>query len=127
LKHPSLPKVVDFCSGFLGSIPDISELSILLVSRGTTPGIHGRELLRREMRDGKRKAAARPHQASRLLSYSNVEEPLRRHCEERKRRSNPDLIRGNGLDCFHLRSSSYGGHVAPLAMTMRIQFRILAT
>jgi hypothetical protein len=34
---------------FLGSIPDISELSILLVSRGAIPGIHGGELLRREM------------------------------------------------------------------------------
>jgi hypothetical protein len=49
LKHPSLPKVVDFCSGFLGSIPDIPELSTLLVLRGATPGIHGGELLRREM------------------------------------------------------------------------------
>jgi hypothetical protein len=48
LKHPSLPKVVDFYSGFLGSIPNISELSTLLVLRGSTPGIHGRKLLRRE-------------------------------------------------------------------------------
>jgi hypothetical protein len=39
-----------FCPDFCGSIPDISELSILLVLRGAIPGIHGRELLRRESR-----------------------------------------------------------------------------
>jgi hypothetical protein len=41
-----------------------------------------------------------------------------RHCEERKRRSNPERLRGgiSGLLRFRLRSSSYGGHVS-LAMT----------
>src|SRR5260221_6121991 len=34
-----------------------------------------------------------------------------RHCEERKRRSNPFFVCG-AMDCFRLRSSSYGGHVA---------------
>jgi hypothetical protein len=42
-----------------------------------------------------------------------------------KRRSNPDCVRGGGLDCFRLRSLSYGGHVASLAMT-RTRVRIPA-
>src|SRR5260370_3497630 len=42
-----------------------------------------------------------------------------RHCEERKRRSNPFFVCGP-MDCFRLRSSSYGGHVASLAMTGRV-------
>src|ERR1700682_2352297 len=39
-----------------------------------------------------------------------------RHCEEHLRRSNPYLLCGP-MDCFRLRSSSYGGQVASLAMT----------
>src|SRR5260370_3026665 len=41
------------------------------------------------------------------------------HCEERKRRSNPFFVCGP-TDCFRLRSSRYGGHVASRAMTGRV-------
>jgi len=41
----------------------------------------------------------------------------RRHCEERKRRSNPAFfLSAKKLDCFRLHPSSYGGQVASLAM-----------
>ena len=39
-----------------------------------------------------------------------------RHCEEPLRRSNPDCLRGEILDCFRLRQG-FGGQVAALAMT----------
>src|SRR5258708_14661110 len=41
----------------------------------------------------------------------------RRHCEELLRRSNPALAPGSTkLDCFRLRSLSYGGHVPETAI-----------
>src|SRR5260221_6149260 len=52
------------------------------------------------------------------LKIESVAAPPR-HCEERKRRSNPFFLCG-AVDCFRLRSSSYGGHVASLAMTGRV-------
>jgi hypothetical protein len=71
LKHLGLPKVVDFCCGFLRSIADISALSILLVLRGAIPGIHGRELLRRETSHTKEET---PQRRTSWLHYSNIKE-----------------------------------------------------
>jgi len=41
--------------------------------------------------------------------YSNVKQLLASSL--RAKRSNPDFLRGYSLDCFRLRSSSFGGHV----------------
>ena len=45
------------------------------------------------------------------------------------KQSNPECIRGNRLDCFRLRSLSFGGHVVAslLAMTIDTRLRIPAT
>src|SRR5260370_33947142 len=52
------------------------------------------------------------------LKIESVAAPPR-HCEERKRRSNPFFVCGP-TDSFRLRSSSYGGHVAFLALAGRV-------
>jgi hypothetical protein len=43
-----------------------------------------------------------------MKSYAEL---WQRHCEERKRRSNPYFLCCE-MDCFRLRSLSYGGQVA---------------
>src|SRR5262249_41765763 len=80
-------------------------LSTLLVLRGAIPGIHGRELLRREMPRKKEGGDAR----RRCIAYSNVKEPLCRHASLSGGQS--QRVRANARPDDRLRVPTFTGTV----------------